>query len=286
MPSTHETIQQDYFGHDHVTVIKPEKGLLDLDLRELWAYRELLLVLVARDIKIRYKQTVLGIAWAVIQPVTTMIIFSIIFGNFAKIPSDGYAYPVFVYAALLPWGLFSTAITTSAISMVSSSHLVSKVYFPRILIPISSVGAAVVDFAISTVILFCLMLFFDVEFSLKLLLIPGLVFVLLLAALGVGIFLSALTVSYRDFRYVVPFMIQIWMYLTPVIYPLSLIPEKWQWLSYLNPMTGVIEASRAIFLGSEFNIIAFMFSIIFGLVMLALAVMYFKRVEKRFADVI
>ena len=281
-----EKIQEEYFGHDHVTVIKPEKGLYDLDLRELWAYKELLLVLVTRDIKVRYKQTVLGIAWAVIQPVTTMVIFSVIFGNFAKIPSDGYAYPVFVYAALLPWGLFSTSVSSSAASMVGSSHLVSKVYFPRILIPVSSVGAALVDFAISTLILLSLMLFFDVEITLRLLLLPGLIFILLLIALGVGIFLSALTVSYRDFRYVVPFMIQIWMYLTPVIYPVSLIPEKWQWLSYLNPMTGVIEASRAIFLGSELNILGLILSLIFGLVMLMLGVMYFKRVEKRFADVI
>ena len=286
MSSTQETIRQEYFGHDHVTVIKSEKGLLDFDLRELWAYRELLLVIVTRDIKVRYKQTVLGIAWAVIQPVTTMIIFSVIFGNFAKIPSDGHAYPVFVYAALLPWGLFSTAVSTSANSLVGSSHLVSKVYFPRILIPVSSVGAALVDFAISTTILFCLMLFFSVEFSLKLLLLPGLVFVLLLTALGVGIFLSALTVSYRDFRYVVPFMIQVWMYLTPVIYPVSLIPEKWQWISYLNPMTGVVETSRAIFLGGEFNILALVFSLLFGLTMLVFGVIYFKRVEKRFADVI
>ncbi len=286
MSQSKNSIQQKYFGHDHVTVIKPEKGLFDLDLRELWAYRELLLVLVSRDVKVRYKQTVLGIAWAVIQPITTMIIFSVIFGNFAKIPSDGYAYPVFVYTALLPWGLFSTAVSSSANSMVGSAHLVSKVYFPRILIPVSSVGAALVDFAISTLILFSLMLFFGVEFSLKLLLLPGLIFVLLLTALGVGIFLSALTVSYRDFRYVVPFMIQIWMYLTPVIYPVSLIPEKWQWISYLNPMTGIIEASRAIFLGAEINLIALLFSIVFAVTMFILGVVYFKRVEKRFADVI
>ncbi len=286
MSTPQETIQQEYFGHDHVTVIKPEKGLYDLDLRELWAYKELLLVLVARDVKVRYKQTVLGIAWAVIQPVTTMVIFSIIFGNFAKIPSDGYAYPVFVYAALLPWGLFSSAVSSSAGSMVGSSHLVSKVYFPRILIPVSSVGAALVDFSISALILLCLMLYFDVDITLRLIFLPGLIFILLLTALGVGIFLSALTVSYRDFRYVVPFMIQIWMYLTPVIYPVSIIPDHWQWISYLNPMTGVIEASRAIFLGSELNFLALVFSFIFGLVMLVLGVMYFKRVEKRFADVI
>ena len=281
-----ETFQEEYFGHDHITVIKPTRGLLDLDLRELWAYRELFQVLVGRDIKVRYKQTVLGIAWAVIQPICTMIIFSVIFGNFAKIPSDGYPYPVFVYAALLPWGLFSTAVSTSANSMIGSSHLISKVYFPRILIPVSSVGASLVDFSISMLILFCLMLFFGVAFSFKLLLLPVLIIALLITALGVGIFLSALTVSYRDFRYVVPFMIQIWMYITPVIYPLSLVPEKWQWLCFLNPMTGVIEASRAIFLGTELNVFGLLFSIVFGMSMLFFSILYFKRVEKRFADVI
>ena len=281
-----DTIQEDYFGNDHVTVISPDKGLFDLDLRELWAYRELFLVLVSRDIKVRYKQTVLGIAWAVIQPVTTMIIFSMIFGKFAKIPSDGFPYPVFVYAALLPWGLFSTAVSTAGNSMVGSSHLVSKVYFPRVLIPVSSVGASLVDFLISTVILLLLMLIFSISFSFKLLLLPFLLLILIATALGMGIFLSALTVSYRDFRYVIPFMIQIWMYVTPVIYPLSMIPEKWRWLSYLNPMTGVIEGFRAIFLGTGMNFVALFFSIVFAGVMLILSVIYFKRVEKRFADVI
>ena len=281
-----DTIQEDYFGHDHVTVIGPDKELFDLDLRELWAYRELFLVLVARDIKVRYKQTVLGIAWAVIQPVTTMIIFSMVFGNFAKIPSDGFPYPVFVYAALLPWGLFSTAISTAGTSMVGSAHLVSKVYFPRVLIPISSVGASLVDFMISTAILFVLMWVFSISFSLKLLFLPLLLLILIANALGVGIFLSALTVSYRDFRYVIPFMIQIWMYITPVIYPLSLVPEKWQWLCYLNPMTGVIESFRAIFLGTDMNVAALIISVVFASVLLVLSLVYFKRVEKRFADVI
>lgn len=285
MPSEN-TIQEDYFGQDHITVIGPDRGMFDLDLRELWAYRELFLVLVARDIKVRYKQTVLGIAWAVIQPVTTMIIFSLVFGRFAKIPSDGFPYPVFVYAALLPWGLFSTAVSTAGNSMVGSAHLVSKVYFPRVLIPVSSVGAGLVDFLISMVILFILMLIFSIGFSIKLLFIPVLLLILIANALGVGIFLSALTVSYRDFRYVIPFMIQIWMYITPVIYPLSLIPEHLRWISYLNPMTGVIEGFRAIFLGTGLNLVALSFSIIFAITLLGLSLVYFKRVEKRFADVI
>ena len=280
------SLKEEYFGHDHVTVIGPERGLFDLDLRELWAYRELFLVLVTRDIKIRYKQTVLGIAWAVIQPVTTMIIFSMIFGKFAKIPSDGFPYPVFVYAALLPWGLFSTAVSTAGNSMVGSAHLVSKVYFPRVLIPISSVGASLVDFIISTAILFLLMIIFSISFSIKLLFMPILLLILIANALGVGIFMSALTVSYRDFRYVIPFMIQIWMYITPVIYPLSLIPEHLRWMSYLNPMTGIIEGFRAIFLGTELNLAALFFSIVFACTLLGLSLLYFKRVEKRFADVI
>lgn len=281
-----DTIQEDYFGHDHITVIGPEKGLFDLDLRELWAYRELFIVLVNRDIKVRYKQTVLGIAWAVIQPVTTMIIFSLIFGKFAKIPSEGFPYPVFVYAALLPWGLFSTAVSTAGNSMVGSAHLVSKVYFPRVLIPVSSVGAGLVDFMISTLILLLLMLFFSISFSFKLVFMPLLFLILIANALGVGIFLSALTVSYRDFRYVIPFMIQIWMYLTPVIYPLSMIPDSWRWLSYLNPMTGIIEGFRSVFLGTGMNFAALFFSVVFAGVLLCCSVVYFRRVEKRFADVI
>src|SRR5262245_29078502 len=221
-----------YFGHDRVTIIEPQSGWRLLDWKELWAYRELLYVLTVRDIKVRYKQTVLGFAWAIIQPVMLMIVFSIFFGRLANMPSDGHPYPIFVYAALLPWTFFANSITNSANSLVGSANLVSKVYFPRLIIPLSSVGSGLVDFAIAGAILLLLMLWYGVGWTLNLLLAPVLVAGLLLAALGVGTFLAALNVAYRDFRYVVPFLVQFWLFATPVVYPASLVPREWQWALY------------------------------------------------------
>lgn len=281
-----EDIHDSYFGHEHVTVIEPLQGWRMLDLKELWAYRELLWVLVMRDIKVRYKQTVLGATWAIIRPVTTMIIFSIIFGRLAKLPSDGFPYPVFVYAALLPWTFFSGAISALGQSLVGSSHLVSKVYFPRLIIPLSSIGAGLVDLAISTVILLLLMFYFGTELSINLVAAPFLLVFVIFTALGIGTLLSALTVAYRDFTHVVPFLVQIWMYVTPVIYPISIIPEKWHWILFLNPMAGLVEGFRAAFLGKPFDLsnlsISFLVAIIFFLV----GVAYFEKVERKFADVI
>ena len=286
MSDAHDTLQEQYFGHEHVTVIEPAKGWHMLDLRELWAYRELLWVLTMRDIKVRYKQTVLGVAWAIIQPVTTMVIFSIIFGGLAKIPSEGHPYPVFVYTALLPWTFFANAIGTSGTSLVSSSHLVSKVYFPRLIIPLSSIGVGLIDLAIATVILLLLMLYFGVPFGPGLLMLPVLVLAVVFMALGVGTLLAALTVTYRDFRYVIPFMIQVWLYITPVVYPLSLIPESWRWLVALNPMTGLVEAFRHAFLGDPFNVYTSVVSVLVAIAMFILGISYFSKVERRFADIV
>ena len=279
-----DALHERYFGHEHVTVIDP--GGRWLDLRELWAYRELVVVLAKRDIKVRYKQTALGAAWAILQPFVTMVVFSIFFGLLANMPSDGYPYPVFVYSALVPWTFFANAITSSSNSLVGSAHLVSKVYFPRLIIPLSVIGVGIVDFAVASSILLAMMLFYGVGWSLNLLMAPVLLLAIVFTAFGAGTCLSALTVSYRDFRYVVPFMVQTWMFLTPVVYPASLVPTQWRWLLYLNPMAGLVEGFRAVFLGSAFDFFGLAVSAgtAFGLFLAGVA--YFARVERRFADII
>ncbi|MDS4032059.1 MAG: ABC transporter permease [Candidatus Competibacter sp.] len=269
-----------------MTLIRPRRGWRSLDLKELWAYRELLWVLTMRDIKVRYKQTVLGVAWAVIQPFMTMVVFSIFFGRLAQMPSDGFPYPVFVYAALLPWTFFANALGSSGNSLLSSANLVSKVYFPRLIIPLASVGAGLIDFAISTVILLLLMWYYDVGWSANLLLAPALVLAVIFTALGVGTLLSALNVAYRDFRYVIPFLIQLWMFVTPVVYPASLVPERWQWLFHLNPMAGLIEGFRAAFLGRPFDGPGLLLSFTVAAVFFLAGVLYFEKVERGFADII
>lgn len=282
MPS----IDNRYFDHDHITVIEPPRGWRMLDWRELWAYRELLWVLTARDVKVRYKQTVLGTAWAILRPLTTMLIFSIVFGRLAKLPSEGYPYPIFVYAALLPWTFFSAAISTSGQSLVASAPLVSKVYFPRLAISLSSIGASLVDLLVSCVLLLLLMYWYQVGWSWNLLGAPLLIVGVVFTALGIGTLLSALTVAYRDFTHITPFLVQIWMYVTPVVFPVSMVPVHWQWLLYLNPMTGMVEGFRSVFLGRPFDFTGLFTSFGIALLILAVGVAYFERVERQFADVI
>ena len=283
---TPHTTNEQFFGHEHLTVIEPPKGWHMLNWRELWAYRELLWVLTMRDIKVRYKQTVLGAAWAIIRPVVTMVIFSVVFGQLAKMPSDGYPYPIFVYGGLLPWTFFAASISSSGQSLVGSAHLVSKVYFPRLIIPLSSVGAGLVDLLISTCILLLMMLWYGVGWSVNLWAAPLLLLAVVFTALGVGTLLSALTVAYRDFTHLTPFVVQIWMYITPVIFPVSIVPERWQWLMYLNPMTGLVEGFRAAFLGKPFDLTGLGISFAIALTLLAIGVAYFEKVERRFADII
>lgn len=275
-----------YFDHQHVTVIEPASGWRMLDWRELWAYRELLWVLTARDIKVRYKQTVLGAGWAILRPFLTMVIFSVVFGQLAKMPSDGYPYPVFVYAALLPWTFFSNAINASAQSLVGSAHLVSKVYFPRLIIPLASAGAGLLDLIISTGILLLMMLWYGVGWSWNLAAAPLLLMAVVFAALGVGTLLSALTVAYRDFTHINPFLVQVWMYVTPVIFPVSLVPERWQWVLYLNPMTGLVEGFRSAFLGKPFDVVGLGVSFLVAAALFVTGITYFEKVERRFADII
>lgn len=280
------TERNPYFEHQHITVIVPTHGWRMLNWSELWAYRELLWVLTMRDIRVRYKQTVLGASWAIIRPVLTMLIFSVVFGEFAKVPSDGYPYPIFVYAGLLPWTYFSSAIAASGQSLVGSTHLVSKVYFPRLIIPLTSVGAGILDLLISTVVLLLLMIWYGTPWSWTLLGVPFLIVATAFAALGVGTLLSALTVAYRDFTHITPFLVQIWMYVSPVIYPVSLIPEKWRLAMYLNPVTGIVEGFRFAFLGGRLDLAGTAISALVSIALFAIGLAYFEKVERRFADII
>lgn len=271
---------------EHETVIEPAKGWRALDWRELWAYRELLWVLVTRDVRVRYKQTVLGAGWALLRPVLSTLIFSVVFGRLGKMPSDGLPYPLFVYAGLLPWNYFASSIAASASSLVGSAHLVSKVYFPRLIIPISSIGAAFTDLLVSTSVLLVLMMWYGVGWTPQLLAAPLLIAAITVAALGIGTLLSALTVSYRDFAHITPFLVQVWMFVTPVIYPASLVPAQWRWAIYLNPMSGLIEGFRACFLARPIDFFSVSVSVLTSLVVLAVGVAYFEKAERRFADVI
>lgn len=267
-------------------VIEARKGWRALDIGELWAYRELLRVLTERDIRVRYKQTILGFAWAIIQPVMMMVVFSIFFGTFARMPSDGLPYPIFAYAGLLPWMFFANALTNCSQSLVASSNLLSKVYFPRLIIPLSSVGSALVDFVIASGVLLLMMVYYGIGWSTKLLLAPLLTAGVIIAALGVGTLLAALTAAFRDFRYVVPFMVQLWMFATPVAYPASIVPPQWQWVLALNPMTGLIEGFRACFLDRPLDLGAIAVSFAVAAALFVAGVAYFERIERRLADII
>lgn len=269
-----------------VTVIEPSHGWRLLDMGELWSYRELLWVLGARDVRVRYKQTFLGAAWAILRPILTMLIFTVIFGRLAKIPSDGYPYAAFVYAGLLPWTFFASALQASGASLVGSAPLIQKVYFPRLIVPLASVGAALVDLFISTLVLLALMAFYRVSPSPRLLAFPLLLLGVMFAALGVGTIVSAMMVSYRDVRHLLPFVVQIWMYVTPVIYPVSMIPKRWHWLLFLNPMSGLVDGFRAAFLNRPFDFTALGSSALVSALLFVLGIAYFERVERRFADIV
>ena len=270
-----------------VTVIRPSRGWVSLRLRELWEYRELLYFLTWRDIKVRYKQSVLGIAWAIIQPLTTMIIFSVIFGQLARLPSDGIPYPVFSYTALLPWNLFAGALTRSTTSVVGSANLVKKVYFPRLVIPLASTLAVLVDFVVAFVILVGLMLYYGFAPTLTTLTLPLFTLLALATALAVGLWLSALNAQYRDVGHAIPFLVQAWMYASPVAYAASLIPERWRTLYALNPMVGVIEGFRWALLGTGQGPGSMLVvSSVVTLLLLVSGAAYFRRMEKSFADVV
>lgn len=269
-----------------VTRIRPSRGWARLQLDELWEYRELLYFLAWRDIKVRYKQTALGATWAVIQPFLTMVAFSVFFGNLAKVPSDGVPYPIFSYVALLPWTLFTYALTQSSNSLVGNANLLSKVYFPRLVVPLASVVGGVLDFGVSFVVLVGMMVFYRMPPSPAVVLLPVLLLLTMLAALGAGVWLSALNVEYRDVRYVIPFLTQFWLFITPVAYPSSLLAEPWRTLLGINPMAGVIEAFRWALLGTALPGAMLLLSVGVSLLVLVTGAFYFRRMEKSFADVV
>jgi lipopolysaccharide transport system permease protein len=270
-----------------VIEITPPRGWLDLDLREIWQFRELVYFFVWRDVKIRYKQTAIGAAWAVLQPVMTMLVFSLFFGRLAKIPSGGVPYPIFYLSALLPWMYFATALQTATSSVVEQQRVITKVYFPRLVLPLSAVLPGLLDFAIGFVVFLVMMAFYRVHPGKAILLFPAFLLLAVATALGVGLWLSALNAIYRDVRYVVPFLIQFWMFVSPVAYPTSLVPERWRWLYGLNPMAGVIEGFRWALTGKgqpPSLLLAASTSAV--IVVLVGGMVFFRKMEGTIADVV
>jgi len=269
------------------TIIEPSRSWLSLDLGDLIRYRELLFFLTWRDIKVRYKQTALGATWAILQPLLTMLLFSVIFGVFAGLPSQGIPYPIFTYTALLPWQIFAYALNQSSSSLVTDKNLITKVYFPRLVIPLSSVMSALFDFAIAFPLWLVLMLLFNIPLSWRILTLPLFVFYALTTAMAVGLWLSALNVQYRDVRYTLPFLTQFWMYATPIAYSTAIVPERWRWLFSLNPMTGVVEGFRWALLGTPNPLgPSFFVSVAVVVFIFISGLLYFKRMEDSFADLI
>jgi homopolymeric O-antigen transport system permease protein len=272
---------------DHpLIVIRPSRAWVPLNLGEIWSYRELLYFLTWRDVKVRYKQAALGVAWAVIQPLFTMLIFTLFFGRLAKIPSNGVPYPLFSYAALLPWTFFANALASSGNSLVGNRNLITKVYFPRLIVPAAAVAAGLVDFAISFVVFIGLFAYYRFPLTSNILMVVPLVALVSVLAIGVGMWMSAVNVRYRDVQYALPFLIQLWMFVSPVIYPSSLMPQRWRWLLALNPMTGIIEGFRSTLLGQPFVWNAIAYSVVFTLTILIYASFSFRRMERYFADIV
>lgn len=273
--------------HKRKLIIEKRSGLFDIDWPAFWEYRELGYILIWRDITVRYKQTAIGVAWVVLQPLITMLIFTAIFGVMAKVPSDGIWYPVFSLTALLPWTYFSQAVTRAGESVVTNAKIVSKIYFPRLWLPLSMVISPLIDFALSMVLLFGLLFYAGIPLSWKVVTLPAFILLAMITALGLSLFTSAMNAKYRDVGHAIPFAMQIWMYLTPIVYPVSLVPEQWRWLYGLNPMAGVIEGFRWALLGRTApdpvvmaeSIIVLSFLLIMGLV-------YFRKMERQFADII
>jgi lipopolysaccharide transport system permease protein len=270
-----------------VVVIKPSKGWVSLNLRSLWEYRELLYFLTWRDIKVRYKQTALGAAWAILQPMATMLIFSLFFGRLVKVPSDGIPYPIFAFAALVPWTFFANGLNQSSNSLIASANLLKKVYFPRLAIPIATVLAGVDDFILAFVVLLLLIAYYRITPTINIVWLPLFLALAFITSLGVGLWMSALNVKYRDVRYVVPFLIQIWLFATPVAYPSSLLSQPWRTIYGLNPMVGVVEGFRWALLGTNtapgLMVVA---SSVAALLILITGAFYFRYMEKTFADVV
>jgi lipopolysaccharide transport system permease protein len=267
--------------------IEPANGFVTLKISELWEYRELLYFLVWRDVKVRYKQTALGAAWAIIQPVMTMIVFSVFFGKLGKLSSDGVPYPIFAFAALVPWTLFSNGLTQAANSLVGSSNLIKKVYFPRLIIPVAAILAGIVDFLFALFVLLILMVFYGITPTINIVFLPLFLVLTIVAALSVSLWFSALNVEFRDVKYIIPFLSQIWLFATPIAYSGTLLSEPWRTIYGLNPMVGVVEGFRWALLGTNTPpSMTTLVSTITCLLLLVSGAFYFRRMEKTFADVI
>ena len=278
---------------EEILVLRPTRGWSALNLADLWRYRELIYFLIWRDVKVRYKQTVLGASWAIIQPFVTMVVFTVLFGNLAKMPSDGIPYPLFSYTGLLPWGLFTKAISDAGRSMIANRSMITKVYFPRLSIPLASVLSGLVDFGLAFIVLIGMILYYNyspnqdyqVVITPSILTLPLFLLLALITSLGVGLWLSALNVLYRDINYIIPFLTQFWLFITPIAYSASMIPEKWQLLYALNPMAGVVEGFRWALLGAgsaPSPMIAVSASI--AVILMISGLYYFRRTERNFAD--
>lgn len=285
VPSGENDGDLDPFSNPYI-LIEAESSRVRFDLRQLWVYRELLYFLIWRDIKIRYKQTLLGAGWAIIQPLFAMLLFTLFFGRLARIPSDGVPYPLFAYAGLLPWTFFANALTNSGNSLVGSSSLITKVYFPRVIIPGAAVFAGLLDFGIAFLLLIPMLIYYRIAVTWNLLLLPVFICLVTLLALGVGMWLSALNVKYRDIRYALPFLIQLWLFASPVIYPVSIMPERWRWVLALNPMTGIIEGFRDSLFGGKLDVLTTLTSAAMTIAILIISFFAFQRVEDSFADVV
>ncbi len=266
-------------------VLQPSKGWVSLDLAGVWEHRELLWFLTWRDVMLRYKQTGLGVLWAIIQPVAPMLIFTLVFSRLVGVPADG-PYPLFAFAGLLPWTFFANAVTNCANSVVTSASLITKVYFPRMIIPGSATLAALMDFLVGAAVLVVLMVYYRVPPHATLLVLPLLIALTTILALGVGMFLAALTVQYRDVRYALPFLLQFWMFATPIIFPSRIVPERWQWAITLNPMAGIIENFRAALLGAPIGWSSLVFAAVIACAILVYGAYSFRRFERKFADFI
>jgi lipopolysaccharide transport system permease protein len=269
-----------------LVTIEAGRKWVPINFPDLWAYRELLYFLVWRDVKVRYKQTVLGAVWAILQPLVTMVIFTYFFGKLARVPTEGVPYPIFFYTGLLLWTYFSNAVTSGANSLVGNTNLITKVYFPRLIIPASAVGAGLIDFAIASVLLIGMLIYYNFPVTLGYLMLLPLVALTTAFALGLAIWLAALNVRYRDVRYALPFLIQIWLFVSPIIYPSSLVPEAWRWVMLLNPLAGIIEGFRAALLGRDLHWPALAYSTAFTIALLVYAGYTFRRTERHFAEFI
>lgn len=269
-----------------VMVITPPQGWIALKLSDLWSYRELIGFMTWRDIIVRYKQTLLGVLWAILRPVLTMVVFSLIFGGLAKLPSDDIPYPIFSFAAILPWELFSKALSDASRSLVQNSTMITKVYFPRMILPLASVISGLVDFVIALVILLGMMFFYRISPTQNIWTLPLFLVLALITSLGVGLWLSAANVMYRDVNYILPFITQLWLYITPVAYSNTLIPEKWQFIYALNPMAGVVQGFRWALLGTEAPGRLIWVSVGVALFVFVTGLFYFKRMERQFADMV